>query len=388
MTAAAAMEGDVVSRQFGAFVPGESVRVGPTDSGPLDGMTFAVKDLIDIAGYTTGGGNPDWRATHAPATTMAPAPAALLAAGATLSARRSPMNSPSASKGANAHYGTPVNPAAPDRLPGGSSSGSAVAVAAGLCDTALGTDTGGSVRIPASFCGIYGIRPTHGRVSTEGVISFGKSFDTVGWFARDAATLRQVGSVLLEPRRNLPIERLLVATDIVDLADARSRRGDEGGRSIHGRSPARSTFLETKARISSKPFASSRARRSGNRWAAGSRPSTHASARRSPSVSPVPNLITADAVARWQPFRAAFRDRMAALLPPGVGIVFPTSPILRAAEVDLERGARRLLCQGVDGKCRRRPCRPAASEPAARRGGRIAGRHLGSCRPRTGRGAA
>lgn len=325
MTFVLSAEGDRAGRQFGAFVPDEAVRVGPTDSGPLDGMTFAVKDLIDVAGYATGGGNPDWRATHAPATTMAPAPAALLAAGATLIGKTITDELAFSLEGANVHYGTPVNPAAPDRLPGGSSSGSAVAVAAGLCDIALGTDTGGSVRIPASFCGIHGIRPTHGRVSTQGVISFGRSFDTVGWFARDAATLRQAGAVLLQTRRNLPIERLVLAADIFDIADAdvadtaRAAIADwpvAGAIRVLGDEDG--DILEAFRVIQGAEIWQSL-----GGWIESVHPRFgEAIAERFASTK----AITVDEVARWQPFRAAFRDRMAALLPPGVGIVLPTSP--------------------------------------------------------------
>ena len=100
-------------------------------------------------------------------------------------------------QGENAHYGTPVNPAAPCRIPGGSSSGSAAAVAAGFCDPALGTDTAGSVRVPASYCGVFGFRPTHGAVSMFGCVPLAPSFDTLGWFARDAATLQRGGDALL-----------------------------------------------------------------------------------------------------------------------------------------------------------------------------------------------
>ncbi|CAO2185169.1 unnamed protein product [Urochloa humidicola] len=99
--------------------------------------------------------------------------------------------------GENAHYGTPTNPCAPDRVPGGSSSGSAVAVAAKLVDFALGTDTGGSVRVPAAYCGIFGLRPSHGLVSTENVTPMSQMFDTVGWFARDLSTFSRVSNVLL-----------------------------------------------------------------------------------------------------------------------------------------------------------------------------------------------
>jgi amidase len=122
--------------------------------------------------------------------------------------------------GENAHDGTPLNPAAPDRVPGGSSSGSASAVAAGLCDFALGTDSGGSVRVPASFCGLYGIRPTHGRMDFSGITAQSPSADTCGWFARDATTFAKVAQVLFGAQLpgTLPT-RLLVATDAFGFAD-------------------------------------------------------------------------------------------------------------------------------------------------------------------------
>ena len=106
-------------------------------------------------------------------------------------------------------------------MPGGSSSGSASAVAQGLCDVALGTDTGGSVRVPASFCGLYGIRPTHGRLDLTGMMAQAPSSDTTGWFARDAKTFARVSEVLLgEPiPASLPT-RLVVAVDAFGFADA------------------------------------------------------------------------------------------------------------------------------------------------------------------------
>ena len=119
--------------------------------------------------------------------------------------------------GENAHYGTPVNVAAPDRVPGGSSSGSAAAVAGKLVDFAIGSDTGGSVRAPASFCGLYGIRPTHGRISLEGVCALAPGFDTCGWFARDAELLARVGEVLLGGKAASP-GRVLLAQDAFALA--------------------------------------------------------------------------------------------------------------------------------------------------------------------------
>jgi amidase len=180
-----------------AFVPGEQVEAAPTASGALDGLRFAVKDLIDVAGFHTGGGNPDWLITHAPAERHAACVSRLLGAGARLDGKTITDELAYSLEGENHHYGTPLNPRWPHALPGGSSSGSASAVAAGRVDFALGTDTGGSVRVPAAFCGVWGIRPTHDAVSLDGVLPFAPCFDTVGWFARSADVLAQVGRVLL-----------------------------------------------------------------------------------------------------------------------------------------------------------------------------------------------
>lgn len=177
--------------------------LGTTATGPLAGRSFAVKDLFDIEGQITGCGNPVWAATHDRATMTAPAVAALLEAGAVANGKTVSDELAFSLIGENAHYGTPVNPAAPGRIPGGSSSGSAVAVAARLADFALGTDTGGSVRLPAAHCGLYGMRPTHGRIALDGVMPLAPGFDTVGWFARDSLLLQQVGTILLE--RSAPV---------------------------------------------------------------------------------------------------------------------------------------------------------------------------------------
>lgn len=182
---------------LGAFCRHTHVAVKGSGSGPLAGLTFGVKDIYDIAGHKTGFGSPDWLATHDAAARTAPVVEALLAAGADMVGKTQTDELTYSLNGENAHYGTPVNVNAPGRIPGGSSSGSAAATAGKLVDFALGSDTGGSVRAPASFCGIYGIRPTHGRVSLEGACPLAKSFDTAGWFARDAALLERIGRVLL-----------------------------------------------------------------------------------------------------------------------------------------------------------------------------------------------
>ncbi|MBU0725382.1 MAG: amidase [Alphaproteobacteria bacterium] len=209
--------------RFGAFCPHGDIRIEGKPGGPLSGLSFAAKDLFDIAGHVTGAGNADWLATHEPAGATASAVQKLLDAGAMLAGKTITDELAYSLSGVNMHYGTPVNLAAPDRLPGGSSSGSAVAVAGGLVDTAIGTDTGGSVRVPANNCGLYGLRPTHGRIAVDGLVPLAGSFDTVGWFARDAATLARVGEVLLGPRERIPHGRIIIASDCFDLADPAAR---------------------------------------------------------------------------------------------------------------------------------------------------------------------
>ena len=147
---------------LGAFVPGSDLRLDGAASGPLQGLVFAVKDIYDIAGQVTGCGNPDWARTHGPAERTAPLVEQLLDAGASVAGKTITDELAYSLNGQNFHYGTPANVNAPGRIPGGSSSGSAAAVAGGLVDTALGSDTGGSIRVPASYCGLYGLRPTHG----------------------------------------------------------------------------------------------------------------------------------------------------------------------------------------------------------------------------------
>ncbi|WP_341677037.1 amidase [Niveibacterium sp. SC-1] len=187
--------------------------------GPLAGLRFVVKDLIDIAGEVTGGGNPDWARTHGAATRSAPVVEALLAASARYAGKAHTDELAFSLEGENAHTGTPINPRYPALLPGGSSSGSAVAVAAGLADFALGTDTGGSVRVPASFCGIPGFRPSHGVLSLEGVLPFAPGYDSIGWFAATPALLRRVGDVLLPSSGDRTLGRLLLAEDVFALCE-------------------------------------------------------------------------------------------------------------------------------------------------------------------------
>src|SRR6478609_1620149 len=190
----------ITFEQSGAFI--ERFTVPPTRSGPLDGLTFAVKDLIDIAGHHTGCGNPTWLATHTRATVSAVCVEQLLSAGARCEGKTITDEIAFSLLGENYFYGTPLNPNAPERVPGGSSSGSASAVACGLVDFAIGTDTGGSVRVPAGNCGIWGWRPSHDQISVAGVMPFATTLDTVGVFTRDAELLQQVASVLLATEKS------------------------------------------------------------------------------------------------------------------------------------------------------------------------------------------
>ncbi|CAI5512801.1 unnamed protein product [Closterium sp. Naga37s-1] len=288
-------------REAGAFVEHSACVVPGATDGPLRGLTFAVKDMYDVrggargrwgavvAGVPTGFGNPTWLATHDVPQATAPVVQALLEAGASVVGKAAMDELAFSLAGENAHYGTPLNPKAPLRIPGGSSSGSAaavggfacpqylpsapvplvfplslpsllvltrsspsctaphpLAVAAGLVDFALGSDTAGSVRIPANHCGVWGIRTSHARLPLTGAQPLQPSMDTVGWFARDASVLQRVGSTLFHspslapspsstssspsssssssPSSLRPFTGWLVAEDAFELADKDAAR--------------------------------------------------------------------------------------------------------------------------------------------------------------------
>ncbi len=310
---------------FGAFVPGPRTHLDPTGSGPLDGLTFVAKDLIDIAGSVTGGGNPDWHGQQTPAVTSAVVVQRLLQAGAAMVGKTVADELAFSLEGENEHYGTPINPRCPDRLPGGSSSGSAVAVAAGLADLGLGTDTGGSVRVPASFCGLYGFRPTHGRVSLEGVIPFAPTFDTVGLFARTPAHLLAGGAVLLQAR---PVEkkpvRLLLAADAFALAEPEAaallRRAAAlpgAAEEIEVYAGRAAEFLEAYTTLQGLDVMRSLGGflESNPRFGATIAPRFEGARALDPAVDP-----------HWRAWRKEMAARMRALLPPGTLMMLPTTP--------------------------------------------------------------
>ncbi|KAM1398404.1 hypothetical protein ACFX2I_015861 [Malus domestica] len=192
-----------IREDFGAFVERLQLLPPPQPAPPkaphpLTGLTFAVSDVFEIEGHVTGFGHPDWGRTHDAASRTCPVVSTLVEGGATCTGITVVDELAYSITGENKHYGTPTNPAASSRKPGGSSSGAAVAVAADLVDFSLGLDTVGGVRVPAGSCGIIGFRASHGSVSHAGFIPVSTSLDTVGWFARDPNVLRRVGHVLLQ----------------------------------------------------------------------------------------------------------------------------------------------------------------------------------------------
>jgi amidase len=310
---------------FGAFVAGPRTEIAPTGSGALDGLTFVVKDLIDVAGTVTGGGNPDWHGQQEQASASAMVVQRFLQAGAAMVGKTVTDELAFSLEGENEHYGTPINPHCPERLPGGSSSGSAVAVAAGLANLGLGTDTGGSVRVPASFCGLYGYRPTHGRVPMTGVIPFAPSFDTVGLFARTPAHLLAGGLTLLQaPSAEARPVRLLLATDAFELADfeaqaplreAAARLGVAEEIEVYEGRAAEHVEAYTTLQGLDVMRALGLFLESSPRFGATIAPRFEGARALDPAVEP-----------QWRAWRHAFADRMRALLPAGTLLLLPTTP--------------------------------------------------------------
>lgn len=189
------------------------------EGGELTGLTVAVKDLFAVAGQRIGAGNPTWLAESSAEVETASVVRSLLAAGADINGIVQTDEFAYSLAGTNVHYGTPPNPAAPGRIPGGSSSGPASAVALGLVHVGLGTDTAGSIRVPASYCGLFGFRPSHGLLVAQGLVPLAPSFDTVGWLTRDAETLQRIAEVLLPPTNVQPLRRIVLADDVFALAE-------------------------------------------------------------------------------------------------------------------------------------------------------------------------
>jgi amidase len=310
--------------------------------GPLAGRTFMVKDLFAIKSHKVSIGSPEWYAAASPATETAPAIRRLLDAGAILTGITICDEFLYSVLGTNVHYGTPVNIHALRHVAGGSSCGSAAAVAAGMCDFALGSDTGGSVRVPAAFCGLYGLRPSQGRIDSAGVTPMAPSYDTVGFFARDAALFREIGRVLLEgPSVPAPLGHLILAQDMFSRGEASIDEEiwnvlDKIGAALPKPEPMdvvgeefdtwRNAFrfnqgFELQSTL--MPFALAHA----------------------DSLSPairerfeIASRITKDEARMGQEIRAAAKERLQGLARPGTMIVMPTTPTL-PPERDIPDGA-------------------------------------------------
>lgn len=188
----------------------------PTGLGRLTGLRFVFKDLFDVEGYVTGAGNPTWLATHTKANSTSPLISELLSQGAECIGRVQTDELAYSLNGQNIHYGTPVNPKSPGCIPGGSSSGSAVTVANGDVEFAIGTDTGGSVRVPASYCGIFGLRPTLGKLSLASAFELSMSFDTAGLFARQLTVLKDVYQALINSNSHERTETIATIKSLDD----------------------------------------------------------------------------------------------------------------------------------------------------------------------------
>lgn len=315
---------------LGCFVPQGRFAMAGATTGPLARVPFAAKDLFDIEGRVTGCGNPDWARTHGPADGTASCVQKLLGAGADLVGKTITDELAFSLMGENAHYGTPLNSAAPDRVPGGSSSGSASAVAGGACDLALGSDTGGSVRIPASNCGLYGIRTTHERVALDRTMALAPSFDVVGWFARDPALMRKAGAVLFDrPQAAVAPSALLVATDLFAAADPAVQQAlapalDRVEQAVGSRRP-----VQVAPEGVERWFEAIRPLQGAEIWQVHGDWVTRVQPKFGPGVADRFRwvaTITRDEVAAANQVRAQARQRMAELLDGGAVLCLPTSP--------------------------------------------------------------
>lgn len=207
----------------------ERLDIPPLRSGALDGLRFTVKDNIDLAGHRTSYGSPAWRDAHPAPVHNALCVDQVLAAGGRCVGKVVADEFTYSLDGESVFFGTPRNAKAPDRVPGGSSSGSAASVANGLADFSLCTDSGGSIRVPASLCGLWGMRPSLHRISEAGVLPFQPSVSTVGVLAGRFDVLDAAMRVLLNAATGaeaLP-DRLLVLQDALEVAEAEVRQQAE-----------------------------------------------------------------------------------------------------------------------------------------------------------------
>jgi len=340
----------------GPFIPGPRITLAGLADGPLAGLRFAVKDLYDVAGEVTSYGNPDWGRTHGVAATTAPIVSALLEAGAELVGKTKTVELAFGLTGENVWHGTPLNPKAPDRFPGGSSCGSAAAVAAGLVDFAMGSDTGGSVRIPASYCGVFGLRPSWGAISLAGCCALGPSFDTPGWFAGTAAMLARVGQELLplEPGGPgcLPAGPLLKPDDVWMNADPRVVLAMQRALAATERVMGSAIRVELMPDGLGELYENFRCMQAQEAWATLGTWVTHTNPAFGSGVRErfaAARDMPPEKAAAGRRFRKRFQFRIRSLLAGGAVLAFPTSPI-PAPPLDLsqqEQNALRERTMGV-----------------------------------------
>jgi amidase len=358
-----------------AFVPYPDAPVARASTGPLTDLSFAAKDLFDVAGYPTGGGNPIVLAMSGIKTRTAPTVQKLLDAGARFAGKTVTDELAFSMNGNNAHFGAPINGGAPLRITGGSSSGSASAVSSNLCDFALGTDTGGSVRAPANHCGLYGLRPTHGRVSLEGALDLAPSFDTCGWFARDVGTFARVADVLLDADAAALPERvrLLRPDDVWALAVPAAVEGLQGvADRVQGLlGPAKSTTVALES--FDTMYWNFRYLQSREAWLTDGPLIERYAPPLGPGVAERfawSREVTDAQVAAGRTFRTAFRSHLAALLGNDGVLLMPTmpdiAPLRSDSEASLEdyrnRAIQMLCIAGLSGF-------PQLSMPLAQRDG-------------------
>ncbi len=311
----------------------EVLRLEAHAAGPLSGLDVVVKDVFDLAGTTTGFGNPDWARLHGAASADAAVVSRLRDAGASIVGKTTTVEFTFGLEGVNRWYGTPVNPAAPGRLPGGSSCGSASAVAAGLAAIGLGSDTGGSVRIPASYCGLFGIRPSLGAISLLGAMPYVPSLDTPGWLCRDAQTLRRVGDALLPAGPEVDGSLLLLRDafdnaepQVADALDRLCERLARSGWQLHELrlgSVALEPLREAMAHVHGREV-----------WQSlGAWIDTHAPAMADATQRRMRAAAGIDAATaqRARALREAFRSTMQRLLGNGAVLLYPTSPCVAPA---------------------------------------------------------
>jgi amidase len=322
---------DPIQDSVGAFIPGPRVELPGAAEGPLAGLRFAVKDLYDVAGHPTSYGNPDWARTHPPAAGTAPVVLALLQAGASLIGKTKTVELAYGLTGENIWHGTPTNPAAPDRFPGGSSCGSAAATAAGLVDFALGSDTGGSVRIPASYCGVFGIRPSWGAISLAGACGLGPSFDTPGWFAARAGVLAQVGEVLLpEDQAGADLGPLLKVEEAWINAPPATALTLSEPLEVLERSLGRTLHIELAPEGLGALYEHFRAAQAEEAWATLGSWVAATQPKFGPGVDErfeIARAMDPALAAAGRAFRRRFQARMRAVLAGGGVLVYPTSPV-------------------------------------------------------------